>query len=84
MCQTFICVPTLPLLSAPAHTGDSPRTRLHCASLESSDATVANGFQRSGAGSLHEIHMHQRCYGCFSSFLLGKPHEHCTADVGTV
>lgn len=43
MYQTFICVPTLPLWSAPAHTGASPRARLHCASLEDSDATVANG-----------------------------------------
>lgn len=50
MCQTLICVPTLPLLSAPAHTGDSPRTRLHCASLESSDATVANGRAFKGRG----------------------------------
>lgn len=40
---TFICVPTLPLWNAPAHTGNSPWARLQWADLENSDAPVANG-----------------------------------------
>lgn len=40
---------------------------------------MANGraFKgRAGAESLHEMHMHERSYGCFSSFVLGKSHVH--------